>query len=156
MKIQVWLGVVAMGVWISGTSVLALELDSASATRNDAPTEASQSQITNEDRLREVLRQYIRGCNTGDAALLTSTFAEDVKAYFIELPPVQGRATLVSTPTFTRGVDWFLFRDGKISEIRQYYDVRNILTADQRFELNGFPYKDRNYPGPDDLDSRLP
>jgi hypothetical protein len=38
--------------------------------------------------------RYIRGCNTGDRELLVSTFTEDIRAYFLHRPPVQGRKNL--------------------------------------------------------------
>jgi hypothetical protein len=42
----------------------------------------------NNQLLVDKVVQYIRGCNTGDIELMMSTFAEDVTAYFIDLPPV--------------------------------------------------------------------
>ena len=43
-------------------------------------------------------------------------------------------------PVATRGAEWFLFRDGGISEIRSYYQQRPETT-----ELEGFPYPERGY-----------
>ncbi|GGH47290.1 nuclear transport factor 2 family protein [Microbacterium album] len=40
----------------------------------------------------------------------------------------------------TRGSEWFTFTDGRISEIRSYYQQRNEST-----ELDGFPYTQRGY-----------
>jgi SnoaL-like domain len=60
-----------------------------------------------------------------------------------------------STEEFSRGVDWFIFVNGQIGEIHQYYRPRN-LGPDQLYELQGFPYRDRDYPVRDDFDSHLP
>lgn len=54
-----------------------------------------QQRVQATQGMREVLRRYIRGCNTGDTALLTSTLAEDVTVYFLNLPPVRGRDAVV-------------------------------------------------------------
>ena len=43
-------------------------------------------------------------------------------------------------PVATRGAEWFVFRDGRISEIRSYYQQRPETT-----ELEGFPYPERGY-----------
>jgi ketosteroid isomerase-like protein len=43
-------------------------------------------------------------------------------------------------PVATRGAEWFVFRDGLISEIRSYYQQRPHAT-----ELEGFPYSERGY-----------
>ncbi|MEN2738419.1 nuclear transport factor 2 family protein [Microbacterium sp. X-17] len=43
-------------------------------------------------------------------------------------------------PVATRGAEWFVFRDGLISEIRSYYQQRPETT-----ELEGFPYAERGY-----------
>ena len=44
---------------------------------------------------------------------------------------------------FLRGAEWYVFRDGKIAEIRAYY----LWTETQReSELVGFPYQERGYP----------
>ncbi len=40
----------------------------------------------------------------------------------------------------TRGAEWYVFRDGLISEIRAYYN-QGPWTS----ELDGFPYADRGY-----------
>jgi hypothetical protein len=111
------------------------------------------------DALSEVLRRYIRGCNTGDTPFLASTLAKDVKVYFISRPPAAGRDTVAklwkdyheasharwtidhvviegneavmewsalreprgpANRQFDRGVDWYVFQGGQISEIRQY------------------------------------
>jgi ketosteroid isomerase-like protein len=57
---------------------------------------------------------------------------------------------------FDRGVDWYVFRDGLIVEIRQYYDSRGTVPMDQVYEQRGFPYAQRGYPTAANLDSRLP
>ena len=145
--------------------------------------------------LVEVLREYIKGCNTGDVELLKSTLTEDVKVYFLHTPPVVGTDQVASVwyqfhqetgsrwtidrllingseavmewsllrfpenptePILDRGVDWFVFSDGRISEIRQYYDSRNLLPSDERYEQKGFPYRERGYPQVDNFDSMLP
>jgi ketosteroid isomerase-like protein len=143
----------------------------------------------------DVLRRYIRGCNTGDLELMMSTFAADIVVYFIEQPPVRGREAVAKFwkdyhetnharwtvdhvvvqgneavmewssfdasadqrgEAFQRGVDWFVFDGNRIAEIRQYYDVRGYLPAEAAYELKGFPYRERGYPLPENLDARLP
>jgi len=154
---------------------------------------AASAQAPREDHpYAEVLRQYIRGCNTGDEALLMSTFTDDVVVYFIDQPPVKGKATVArfwsdyhkamqprwtidhmlvegdeavfewsvkgsvgGKEQFSRGVDWYVFRDGRIAEIRQYYDVRDSAPPGKPYEQRGFPYKERGYPLPDDFDSHV-
>lgn len=143
---------------------------------------------------REVLRRYIRGCNSGDAAMVRSTLAEDVVVYFLNLPPIAGRdavasawkqyhdathsrwtidAVVIDGPEavmewsalrelapgslrLDRGIDWYVFKDGLIAEIRQYYDPRGLLAADRTYEQMGFPYGERGYPTAATLDSQLP
>ena len=39
---------------------------------------------------------YMNACNTGGIAALESSFCEDVQAYFIDHPPVCGRAALAA------------------------------------------------------------
>ena len=50
----------------------------------------------------------------------------------------------------TRGAEWFVFRDGLISEIRSYYQQRPDTT-----ELDGFPYTERGYSTVGHLDSAV-
>ena len=40
-----------------------------------------------------------------------------------------------------RGAEWYVFRNGKIAEIRPYYHPGQQVT-----ELRGFPYAERGYP----------
>lgn len=164
--------------------------------RGNEPDQASRLTSQGVDHpYAEVLKQYIRGCNTGDTTLLMSTFTEDIAVYFLDNPPVKGRQAVAklwsdyhnATHTrwtidrmvvqgdeavfewsslgelpggagqlFTRGVDWYVFRDGRIAEIRQYYDVRNPSPPDKPYEQQGFPYKERGYPVREDIDARLP
>ena len=53
-------------------------------------------------------------------------------------------------PVATRGAEWFVFRDGLISEIRSYYQQRPATT-----ELEGFPYPERGYSTPGELSSAI-
>jgi hypothetical protein len=151
-------------------------------------------QEMNNQLLVDKVVEYVRGCNTADIELMMSTLAEDVTAYFVDLPPVKGSMELAqgfkmvhdetkarwsvdhiivsgqevviewsqvwtppggSTEELSRGVDWFIFVNGQIAEIHQYYRARSLGT-DQTYELQGFPYRDRNYPDLDDFDSYLP
>jgi hypothetical protein len=54
-----------------------------------------------------------------------------------------------------RGVDWLICKNNLVVEAHQYHRPQ-ILPPDQRYELMGFPYRDRNYPCPDNFDSKLP
>jgi len=54
------------------------------------------------------IRSYYEALNSGDAARVASHFTEDATHYYTRLEP-------------HRGAEWFLFRDGKIAEIRAYY-----------------------------------
>lgn len=40
-----------------------------------------------------------------------------------------------------RGAEWYVFRDGRIAEIRPYYQPGRLVS-----ELRGFPYAERGYP----------
>ena len=44
-----------------------------------------------------------------------------------------------------RGTEWYVFRDGKIAEIRAYYHYTSRTPLN---ELGGFPYAERGYPVP--------
>ena len=56
----------------------------------------------------------------------------------------------------TRGIDWFVFENGRIREIREYFDPRNGSRVASVYELQDFPYEDRRYPLSKTLDSKLP
>ena len=43
-----------------------------------------------------------------------------------------------------RGTEWFVFRDGKIAEIRSYHNNHRLQHSDNR-ALHGFPYRERGY-----------
>src|SRR5262245_25936199 len=91
---QVRLSIVTVGVsvWLASLSVQGGEgTGMTHASVNGVGTEATQSV---QSPYLEVLRRYIRGCNTGDVELLKSTFTDDIKVYFVELPPVEGRDTV--------------------------------------------------------------
>jgi ketosteroid isomerase-like protein len=51
------------------------------------------------------------------------------------------RPSAGATRIATRGSEWFTLRDGRIAEIRSYYQQR----ADGSSELDGFPYAERGY-----------
>lgn len=53
-------------------------------------------------------------------------------------------------PVATRGAEWFVFREGLISEIRSYYQQRPQTT-----ELEGFPYRERGYSSAAHLSSAI-
>lgn len=44
-----------------------------------------------------------------------------------------------------RGAEWYIFRDGKIAEIRAYYLNRHQPYERENFELDEFPYQARGY-----------
>ena len=48
-----------------------------------------------------------------------------------------------SHPTILRGTEWYVFKDGKIAEIRAYYHWAHGV---EESELDGFPYGARRYP----------
>ena len=56
----------------------------------------------------------------------------------------------------TRGVDWFVFENEKIKEIREYADLGLSPEAPSVHELLQFPYQSRGYPLETTLDSKLP
>lgn len=60
------------------------------------------------------------------------------------------------SPKIDRGSEWYVINDGKISEIRQYYDVRGQLPADQEYQLSEFPYRARGYSTKDNFMETLP
>ena len=61
-----------------------------------------------------------------------------------------------SRAQFDRGIDWYVFKDGLIFEIRQYGDPRGILRDGQTYEQMGFPYEERGYPTRESIESQLP
>ena len=48
------------------------------------------------------------------------------------------------TQELLRGTEWYLFREGKIAEIRSYHNNHH-LSDPANFELRGFPYAERGY-----------
>jgi hypothetical protein len=44
----------------------------------------------------EIVESYFKGCNTADVSLMLSCFAEDVQAYFVDIPPITGRKDLAA------------------------------------------------------------
>lgn len=50
------------------------------------------------------------------------------------------QSTSATTRVATRGAEWFDMRDGRIHEIRSYYNQQAFST-----ELDGFPYAERGY-----------
>ena len=44
----------------------------------------------------DTIQRYYRGCNTADAGLMASTFADDVVHYFVDHAPVRGAAGLAA------------------------------------------------------------
>ena len=61
-----------------------------------------------------------------------------------------------SVEVLTRGVDWFVFENEKIKEIREYADFGLSPEAPSVHELLQFPYQSRGYPLETTLDSKLP
>lgn len=55
-----------------------------------------------------------------------------------------------------RGIDWLIFQNDLIVEARSYFWSANHPLDQQPYELQGFPYRERNYPCLDDFDARLP
>jgi SnoaL-like domain len=49
----------------------------------------------------------------------------------------------IPSTVVTRGAEWYVFRRGRIFEIRSYE-----LTGERRGELNQYPYVTRGYPNP--------
>lgn len=50
-----------------------------------------------------------------------------------------------SQPELVRGSEWYVFREGKIAEIRAFYVGHETIGAG-KCELDGFPYAERGYP----------
>jgi len=61
-----------------------------------------------------------------------------------------------SVEVLTRGVDWFVFENEKIKEIREYADFGLSPEPPTVHELAQFPYQSRGYPLETTLDSKLP
>jgi limonene-1,2-epoxide hydrolase len=59
-------------------------------------------------------------------------------------------------PKLDRGSEWYVLADGKIKEIRQYYDVRGELPEDKEYELTEFPYSERGYSTKENFMETLP
>jgi hypothetical protein len=97
----------------------------------------------------ETITRYYDGCTTGDVELMLGTLDPGVVHWF--LAPNTGSAVIEWTMFWrpdgapgrvaTRGAEWFvLAADGRIAEIRSYYQQRAQTT-----ELDGFPYATRGY-----------
>ena len=54
-------------------------------------------------------------------------------------------ASETGKPELMRGAEWYIFRGEKIAEIRAYYMNRHLPYTQPNFELEGFPYADREY-----------
>jgi hypothetical protein len=93
-----------------------------------------------------VLARYWRKFQTATRARWTvdqvlATGSEAVLEYsMLWTPPLADKAVL------TRGIDWLSCTQEQIKEIRQYYDVRGLMSHDQPYELQGFAYAERGYP----------
>ena len=61
-----------------------------------------------------------------------------------------------SEEALTRGIDWFVFENDKIKEIREYADFGLSPEPLAVHELLQFPYQHRGYPLATTLDSKLP
>ena len=48
-------------------------------------------------------------------------------------------------PELMRGAEWYIFRGDKIAEIQAYYMNRHLPYTQPNFELEGFPYAEREY-----------
>ena len=48
-------------------------------------------------------------------------------------------------PELMRGAEWYIFRGERIAEIRAYYINRHLPYKQPNFELEGFPYAERDY-----------
>ncbi len=48
-------------------------------------------------------------------------------------------------PELMRGAEWYIFRGEKIAEIRAYYINRHLPYTQPNFELEDFPYAEREY-----------
>lgn len=95
---------------------------------------------------RDVLARYWRKFQTTTRARWTvdqvlATGSEAVLEYsMFWTPPPADKAVLM------RGIDWLSCTQEQIKEIRQYYDVRGLISNDQPYELQDFPYAERGYP----------
>ena len=49
-----------------------------------------------------------------------------------------------------RGAEWYVFREGRIAEIRAYY----WQDQDKEYSLQGYPYAERNYPQQNEVTGR--
>jgi len=111
----------------------------------------------------ETIHTYYRGCNTHDVDLMMSTFTDDVVHYFVDHSAVRGADglanywakiaprtqanwvldhALVQEPEAV--IEWYLFRDDKIAEIRSYHNNYFIQDPENR-ALHGFDYSGRTY-----------
>jgi SnoaL-like domain len=95
---------------------------------------------------REVLARYWREFQAATRAHWTvdrvlTVGSEAVLEYsMLWTPPAPDKEVLM------RGIDWLSCVQEQIEEIRQYYDVRGLVSDDEPYELQGFPYGERGYP----------
>ena len=61
-----------------------------------------------------------------------------------------------SAEVLSRGIDWFVFEDENIKEIREYCDPRMTPQLPSVHQLEQFPYDSRGYPLEKNLDLKLP
>ena len=54
-------------------------------------------------------------------------------------------ASETGKPELMRGAEWYIFRGEKIAEIRAYYINRHLPYTQPNFELEDFPYAEREY-----------
>jgi hypothetical protein len=101
-----------------------------------------QPPVEGRDVLARFWREFVADTKarwTVDRVLATGSEAV-LEWTMLWTPPPADKTVLM------RGTDWFSFVQEQIEEIRQYYDVRGLVSDDQPYELQGFPYAERGYP----------
>ena len=83
------------------------------------------------------MQPRIQATWTCDHAIVQA--GECVIEWTMQWTPPSGQAELM------RGAEWYIFRGEKIAEIRAYYINRHLPYEQANFELEEFPYAERDY-----------
>lgn len=84
---------------LTGSASLVAMAGGAACVSFRGATDASATECASggaEHPFVETVARYFKGCNTADIDLMLSCFTSDVRAYFVDIPPVSGRENLAT------------------------------------------------------------
>jgi hypothetical protein len=89
----------------------------------------------NEHPYLDVIKRYLKGCNTGDKELMMSAFSEDIMQYALDLDPIQGSETVANF--------WVKFFDA----VKFNWSIDHVLVQGNEvvFEWSAMAMKNREW-----------